>query len=238
MNRTKIEWADYVLNPLIGCEHNCWYCYAKQINNRFKMIDDWNKPEYFPERLDFKSPKLPKKRNAMAEAISLDKPVVFVTSMGDTFGKWVKQQHIQMILDTCAKHPEAIFMFLTKNPEGAIGYSFPDNCVFGVTIEGDNYDIALKRKKLYDNVNCLWKFLSIEPILGNHYPRLLSTREFIIIGGMTGPKAIKPKQEWLSAADSDTIFYKNNLFKHFDKGYWKEKLSKAYKPHIYIDKLK
>lgn len=36
MNRSKIEWCDYTWNPVTGCKHDCPYCYARVIANRFK----------------------------------------------------------------------------------------------------------------------------------------------------------------------------------------------------------
>jgi protein gp37 len=35
MNKTKIDWADMTWNPVTGCYHNCEYCYARKIANRF-----------------------------------------------------------------------------------------------------------------------------------------------------------------------------------------------------------
>lgn len=35
MNKTKIEWATYTWNPVTGCLHDCEYCYARRIANRF-----------------------------------------------------------------------------------------------------------------------------------------------------------------------------------------------------------
>jgi DNA repair photolyase len=42
MNKTEIEWVKnpdgtkgYTWNPVTGCLHNCWYCYAAKIANRF-----------------------------------------------------------------------------------------------------------------------------------------------------------------------------------------------------------
>lgn len=35
MNKTKIEWCDSTWNPVTGCLHNCEYCYARKIANRF-----------------------------------------------------------------------------------------------------------------------------------------------------------------------------------------------------------
>jgi len=36
MNKSKIEWCDMTWNPITGCLHQCEYCYAKGIANRFK----------------------------------------------------------------------------------------------------------------------------------------------------------------------------------------------------------
>lgn len=35
MNKTKIEWCDSTWNPVTGCLHDCEYCYARKIANRF-----------------------------------------------------------------------------------------------------------------------------------------------------------------------------------------------------------
>ena len=32
MNKTKIEWCDVTINPVMGCKNNCEYCYAKQLD--------------------------------------------------------------------------------------------------------------------------------------------------------------------------------------------------------------
>lgn len=35
MKKTKIEWCDSTWNPVTGCLHDCEYCYAKKMANRF-----------------------------------------------------------------------------------------------------------------------------------------------------------------------------------------------------------
>ena len=35
MNRTKIDWSNYVWNPVWGCLNNCKYCYARKLARRF-----------------------------------------------------------------------------------------------------------------------------------------------------------------------------------------------------------
>ena len=43
MQKTKIEWCDSTWNPITGCLHDCKYCYARKIANRFKGSSHQNK---------------------------------------------------------------------------------------------------------------------------------------------------------------------------------------------------
>ena len=43
MNKTKIEWCDYTWNPVTGCYHNCQYCYARRMANRFGRTSEGKK---------------------------------------------------------------------------------------------------------------------------------------------------------------------------------------------------
>lgn len=36
MDKTKIDWADSSWNPVTGCLHECEYCYARKMANRYK----------------------------------------------------------------------------------------------------------------------------------------------------------------------------------------------------------
>lgn len=42
MLKTKIEWCDSTWNPVTGCRHECPYCYARRIAERFSGYD----PQY------------------------------------------------------------------------------------------------------------------------------------------------------------------------------------------------
>ena len=94
MNRTKIEFCDYVWNPIVGCRNHCSYCWARKFNNRFFKYD-FDTPKFFPERLEEKIPSLSRKRNRIAAEISPDRPVVFVVDMGDIFSDGVKEEWIK-----------------------------------------------------------------------------------------------------------------------------------------------
>ena len=40
-----VEWCDYGINIYEGCFHNCSYCYAKSMNDRFKRVEVWTEPK-------------------------------------------------------------------------------------------------------------------------------------------------------------------------------------------------
>ena len=81
----NIEWARYTWNPVTGCLHDCNYCYARDIANRFYKHF---KPEFHEHRLE--APQNTKRRKDLPDK-------VFVCSMADLFGEWVKKSWIQEI---------------------------------------------------------------------------------------------------------------------------------------------
>lgn len=73
MKKTKIDWCDCTINPVVGCPNGCPYCYARKINDRFHIVEEWSKPQFFADRLKQFEIKAPKS--------------VFVDSMSD-IGCW------------------------------------------------------------------------------------------------------------------------------------------------------
>jgi protein gp37 len=189
MQKTKIEWTDYTWNPVTGCLHNCPYCYAKRIAMRF---DGHFKPRFRSGRLNDKMPKKPSK--------------IFVCSMSDLFGDWVKKEWIDAVLKVVNENPQQTFQFLTKNPKRYSEFTFPQNCWLGVTIDYPNQGKIDELKKK-DN----YKFISFEPLLGDMSGLDLSGIDWVIVGAMTGSGAIKPRKEWIDNIKHKNIFYKKNL---------------------------
>ena len=203
MNKTKIEWTDYTWNPVVGCKHGCNYCYAKRMNDRFKWIEKWNKPQIFVERLD--------------EPYKIKKPSkIFVCSVADLFGDWIGDDWIELIMKVTRDNPQHTFQFLTKNPVRYLDFNFPENCWLGATITGKNHKDDLLRLLWLSKVpNKNKRFVSIEPLLGKiNQGTLLDNFDLVIVGAMTGVGAVPPKKEWIDGIEHKNIFYKNNIKKY------------------------
>jgi len=266
MNKTNIEWCDMTYNPVTGCLHKCEYCYAKQRTRRFQGYvrdgeittynpaggaavlteplmteDQFGKPRKaaFPYGFDptFHKYRLndPKKTKTPQN--------IFVGSMCDLFGKWVPDEWIVEVFDSCLAAPQHKYLFLTKNP---IRYSHldyhgllpkKDNFWYGCTVTDNN---SLRTgTDLYElSPHGFNTFMSIEPLLGPVDFGMMP--EWVIIGAETGDRhgKIVPQISWIkkivSAADTAgvPIFMKDNLkpvlLKGVEDGLWADGFSAEY----------
>jgi len=207
MNKTKIEWCDYIINPVKGlCPVDCKdnqgksYCYARKLYKRFK----WN-PEIRYDPDAFKG--LPSKPAR-----------VFVGSTMELFGDWVERDWWHMTMAKCLSRPQHTFIFLTKQPQN-LPKKFPDNCWVGVSVTSE----VQLRPAIWSlsDIQCNKRFLSFEPLLEPVLNQVLPAEwddaiNWIIIGSQTKPYK-PPKIEWVreivKAADGVGIpvFLKDNL---------------------------
>lgn len=193
MQKTKIEWTDYVWNPVTGCHHGCQYCYARKLAYRLKgrcgyPIDEPFRPTFHEERME----DLPDHNPGMCNGKK-----IFVSSMGDLFGKWVPEEWINRVLLTVRAHPSATFIFLTKNPQRYSEFNFPKNAWIGYSTTGPLFHEWDSKHK--DNI----KFISIEPMMGDimNFAYLRNT-DWVIIGTESGNRKGKVKfdNQWLRDA--------------------------------------
>lgn len=182
MNQTKIEWCDMTLNPVVGCTYGCEFCYAERMNQRFKWVKDFNKPEFFPERIKQLYQTKPK--------------LIFLDSMSD-FADWEYGWRYQ-VSKAIYENPQHKFLILTKRPEG-LNFFHGNNVWNGVSITKEsevsrfNYLPALGHR-----------FASLEPL---HEDLMLSEKhnlffrfvDWVIIGAETGNRKgrIIPRPEWI-----------------------------------------
>ena len=155
MNKSKIEWCDMTWNPVTGCLHNCPYCYAAKIANRFGTCE--SNSDYVPEsvkeiltkdhgvivELDERLPGEPYPYDFAPtfHKYRLDEPArktkpqkIFVCSMADLFGDWVPDEWIEEVFKACEAAPQHKYLFLTKNPS-----RYAQLNRTGILPEGENY---------------------------------------------------------------------------------------------------
>ncbi|HHU55757.1 MAG TPA: DUF5131 family protein [Acholeplasmataceae bacterium] len=239
MNKSKIEWCDYTWNPVTGCLHECEYCYARKIANRFQSKNNYTyvdgvKPGHIKDAFPYGfMPTFHKDR--LLDPQKVRKPQnIFVCSMADLFGEWVPDEWIQEVFKACEAAPQHKYLFLTKNFKNASNFRYHDNWWIGKTItndenarlcEGDPWNI--------DEIHRANQFLSIEPLQGDitRLEYYLYSFKWVIVGAQTGPGAKPPKLEWVKkiidqCRDAGVpVFLKNNLKWPEKIQEWPEELS-------------
>lgn len=203
MDKTKIDWCDSTWNPVTGCYHDCQYCYARKIAERFggkqKYANIYELDE--PVRGDDRKIKpYPYSFSPTFHRYKLDEYIgkkarnIFVCSMADLFGDWVPDSWIEEVFKACKKAPQHNYLFLTKNPfryellhQKGILKKTP-NMWYGYSATKDGCDYWFDSQ--YNT------FVSIEPILE---PLKIYFGKWVIIGAETGRRKDKviPKREWI-----------------------------------------
>ena len=216
-NKTNdnIGWAAFSWNPVTGCRHNCKYCYARDIANRF--YPEKFEPTFRPERLTApaKTP-APKRNGGNARN-------VFVCSMADLFGTWVPSEWIEKVFAACRQNPQWNYIFLTKNPKRYIGLDFPATAIVGATVT--HQEMVERTEAAFSQFDAPAKFVSCEPLLGPVKFTRPELFDVFIIGAKsrtTGGPEIQPDLENVSSLIEQArstgrgVFIKENIRTHFD----------------------
>lgn len=190
MKKTKIDWCDCTINPVVGCPNKCPYCYARKINDRFHIIEKWDEPQFFADRLKQFESKTPKS--------------VFIDSMSDA-GCW-QYSEFEAVMNAALNNPQHKYIVLTKKPKDLLMLrnkycaehtKILKGVYLGASITTE-YDVLAKESDLR-----YLDFLSIEPLLSpiKHLRLTLQygSLKAIIIGAETGNRKHKvvPEREWV-----------------------------------------
>ena len=227
---TKIEWCrdqagkkGFSWNIITGCKNGCSYCYARRLaegrlKGRGRYVNGFE-PTFHEEILN--------------APLHLKRPSrIFVSSMGELWGPWVKVAWQYKILASMFKSPQHTFLNLTKNPQGLLDWErdtiltepWPSNLWLGVSVDTMASTERLPQLARVKHPN---KFVSFEPLLedvtwGDWFT--LEGIKWVIIGAETGPGA-KPYDRAFSnrvsnifgAAVDIPVFIKDNIL---DKTEW------------------
>jgi protein gp37 len=171
----NIEWASWSWNPVTGCKHDCSYCYARDIANRFWGDSYGFEPTIHPERLRAPYNHKPKDNGNPADKN------VFANSMSDLYGRWVPQEWIDAVFKSMADNPQWNFLTLTKFPKRAAELSYPSNVWIGTSV--DLQARVKAAEDAFERIQCGVRWLSIEPMI----EPLTFTRpelfDWVVIGG-------------------------------------------------------
>lgn len=176
----NIEWAAWSWNPVTGCLHNCNYCYARDIANRFYPYGF--QPAFIPERLDAPANT---KQGAPRWTGDIGYRNVFTCSMADLFGKWVPAEWIESVIQTATDNPQWTFLFLTKFPVRMAEFTYPSNVWLGTTVDKqyavERAESAFRKIKARGFDGVCW--LSCEPMLERLTFSSLEMFDWTVMGG-------------------------------------------------------
>jgi len=189
---SEIEWTDSTWNPVTGCTKvspGCKHCYAELFAERWRGIQGHHFEQGFDLRLWPDRLKLP---------LTWKKPrTIFVNSMSDLFHEKIPLAFIKEVFRTMEKASWHTFQILTKRSERMAEVksklTWPENVWMGVSIETSEY---LGRADHLREIPAAVRFLSLEPLLGPLRAFDLSSIDWVIVGGESGPGARPMKPEW------------------------------------------
>jgi protein gp37/ParB-like chromosome segregation protein Spo0J len=219
----QVGWAYWTWNPVTGCLHNCRYCYAREgavVNeNLSKHYPFGFKPSFYEYRLTAPV------NTALPADVTVDprKGRVFVTSMGDLFGKWVPDEWIDKVMAQCISNPQWEYLFLSKFPQRYVGLQLPPTAWIGTTVD-DQYRVKIAEEAFRKIEGVRVKWLSLEPLLAPLEFSDLSMFDWIVIGSQSATEQpdgrvteFAPPFEWVAQLTEQAhaagckVFQKANL---------------------------
>ena len=210
-----IEWAQWSWNPITGCLHECPYCYARDITERYqKAFPHGFAPLLWPERLA--APRLTKVPKQAAEDTRFRN--VFTCSMADLFGRWVPREWIEMILEEMRVCKQWNFLCSTKFPKRMAEFDIPSNVWMGTTV--DLQARVANAEAAFAKVNSKVRWLSIEPMIEPITFKQLERFHWVVIGGASASRETpewRPPFPWIAdlvgqaRAAGAAVYMKTNL---------------------------
>lgn len=240
MIKTKIDWCNSTYNPISGCKHHCEYCYARRIAERFagctmaphgitsaSIITIHERMHSIDKNGVVRNAAYPFGFTPTLHEYRLEDPKtkgfgknVFVCSTADMFGRWVPDEWITKVFQSCEAADGHRYLFLTKNPVRYIYLAekglLPknENFWYGSTVTDDSMPAFYA-----EGYNT---FVSIEPVLAPFESGdngIADKVDWAIIGAETGNRKNKvvPDPSWITSIANEfkkrgkPVFMKESL---------------------------
>lgn len=126
MGITKISFADYSWNPIVGCSPigaGCKFCWAERLHAQ--RHEAFHVPGYGDLPIQYQQPfsTIQLRPDRLEQPLHWKKPrTVFVNSMSDTFHEDVSFSFVDAIMQTICKAPQHTYFIFTKRYELAFKY--------------------------------------------------------------------------------------------------------------------
>ena len=141
--------------------------------------------------------------------------------MSDLFGAWVPADWIAATIEMARRNPKWQFLTLTKFPQRAAEFEFPNNWWMGTTVDAQSR--VENAEKAFAKIACKTKWLSVEPMLEPLIFKRLDLFEWVVIGGASASTQTpewRPPYRWaarltLEATNAGCrVYHKTNLGVH------------------------
>jgi protein gp37 len=186
-DENRIDWAKWTWNPITGCLHNCPYCYARDIAERFSgeaAFPNGFAPTFRADRLSAPLNSGPRPSDDPRDRR------IFTGSMSDIFGRWVPAEWVAAVLNVQREASHWEFLMLTKFPKRMSEFEIPGNVWMGTSIDCQaRVDAA---EAAFARVNAKVKWISAEPLIEPLHFKHLDRFNLLVLGGAS-PSSKTPR---------------------------------------------
>ena len=201
-DRSGIEWTEVTWNPTTGCDKTspgCDNCYALTLAKRLRAMGQAKYQNDGDPRTSGPGFALTVHEDTLAAPYRWKSPrVIFVNSMSDLFHPDVPIDFIKRVFTVMAETPQHTYQVLTKRSKRLAAVAgeldWPSNVWMGVSVETDRYAFRLDHLR---SVDAAVRFVSAEPLLGPLSNLDLTSIDWLIAGGESGPNARPMDEEWV-----------------------------------------